>query len=66
MLVTLTGWFVMLGGLIRMFAPAYAQKEVENNTAVYELLIVLFAIAVFLTFKAYRREVKDVLASNGR
>jgi uncharacterized membrane protein YhaH (DUF805 family) len=55
-LVTLTGWFVMLAGLIRMFAPEYAQKEVDNNTAVYGLLIVLFAIGVFLTFNAYRRE----------
>ena len=65
-LVTLTGWFVLVVGLIRMFAPVYSQKEAENNPAVYGLLIVLFAIGVFLTFKAYRREVKDVFASNGR
>jgi hypothetical protein len=55
-LVTLTGWFVMLAGLIRMFAPVYAQQEAENNTAVYGLLIVLFAIGIFLTVKAYGRD----------
>ena len=53
-LVTLTGWFVLVVGLIRMFAPVYSQKEAENNTAVYGLLIVLFAIGVFLTLKGYR------------
>jgi hypothetical protein len=46
----------MLAGLIRMFAPVYAQKEGENNTVVYGFLVVLFAIGVFLTFKAYFRE----------
>ena len=65
-LVTLTGWFVLVVGLIRMFAPVYSQKEAENNTAVYGLLVVLSAIGVFLTFKGYRREVKDVFAGNGR
>ena len=63
MLVTLTGWFLMLVGLIRMFAPVYAQKEAENNIAVYRVLIVLFAIGVFLTFKAYRREDSKAAAS---
>jgi hypothetical protein len=65
LLVTLTGWFVLVVGLIRMFAPVYSQKGAESNTAVYGLLIVLFVIGVFLTFKAYRREAKDVFASNG-
>jgi hypothetical protein len=62
-LVTLTGWFVMLAGLIRMFAPVYAQKEVENNTVVYGFLVVLFAVGVFLTFKAYCREDSKAEAS---
>jgi hypothetical protein len=65
-LVTLTGWFVLVAGLIRMFAPVYSQKGAENSTAVNGFLIVLFAIGVFLTFKAYRREVNDAFASNGR
>jgi hypothetical protein len=64
--VTLTGWFVMLAGLIRMFAPVYAQQEAENNTAVYGLLIVLFAVGVFLTFKAYGREHSKTALQAGR
>jgi arginine exporter protein ArgO len=56
-LVTLMGWFVILGGLIRMFAPVFAQQRTEQHiTAVYPLLIVLFAIGIVLTFKAYGRE----------
>jgi uncharacterized membrane protein HdeD (DUF308 family) len=56
-LVTLMGWFVILGGLIRMFAPVFAQQRTEQHiTAVYPLLIVLFAIGIVLTFKAYSRE----------
>jgi hypothetical protein len=53
----------MLAGLIRMFAPVYAQKEGENNTVVYGFLVVLFAIGVFLTFKAYCREDNKAEAS---
>jgi uncharacterized membrane protein YhaH (DUF805 family) len=55
-LVTLIGWFLMLGGLLRMFAPVFAQREVQNTGALFARLIVLFAIGVFLTFKAYGRE----------
>jgi len=64
-LVTLIGWFVMLGGLVRMFAPVFAQREVQNFNAVYGLLIVLLSAGAFLTFKAYRREVKDSLQATG-
>lgn len=53
LLVTLVGWFVMLGGLIRMIAPVSAQRAGQNTTAVFGLLIVLLAIGIFLTFKAY-------------
>jgi prepilin signal peptidase PulO-like enzyme (type II secretory pathway) len=65
-LVTLAGWFVMLAGLIRMFAPVYAQQEAENNTAVYGLLIVLFVVGVFLTSKAYGREDSRTAVQAGR
>ena len=54
-LVTLIGWFLILGGLIRMFAPAFAHLEVQDATALFALLIVLLAIGIFLTFKAYGR-----------
>jgi uncharacterized membrane protein HdeD (DUF308 family) len=55
-LVTLVGWLVMLGGLIRMIAPVSAQRAEQNTTAVFVLLIILLAIGVVLTFKAYSRE----------
>lgn len=44
------------GGLIRMFAPVFAQREAQNTTAVYATLAVGLAVGLFLTFKAYSRE----------
>jgi len=62
-LVTLTGWISMLGGLIRMFAPVSGaefgldvQRPEQTISAVFALLIVLLAIGIVLTFKAYARE----------
>jgi hypothetical protein len=54
-LVTLVAWLILLGGLVRMFAPVFAQREVENSIGVYAGLVVLFAIGLLLTFQAYRR-----------
>jgi hypothetical protein len=52
-LVTLAGWFVILGGLYRMFAPEAPQAP--QSTPTYAFLTVLFAIGIFLTFKASDR-----------
>ncbi len=52
-LVTIMGWFAILGGLIRMFLPAAAES---GATWVYGLLIVLLVIGIVLTFNAYARE----------
>jgi len=49
-LVTSTGWLAVLGGLIRMFAPASTQS---GAPWVFALLFGLLAIGIFLTFKAY-------------
>ena len=66
-LVTLMGWLAMVGGLIRMIAPVYAQQRTEQNTtAVYALLLVLLAIGIFLTVKAYSREEGTTAAHAGR
>jgi uncharacterized membrane protein YhaH (DUF805 family) len=65
-LVTLMGWLVMLGGLTRMIAPVSAQRAEQNTTAVFALLIVLLAIGIFLTFKAYRREDGETALRDGR
>jgi hypothetical protein len=55
-LVTLTGWLAVVGGLIRMFAPVFVQREAQNTTVAYALLVAVFAVGAFLTFKAYSRE----------
>ncbi len=53
-LVTLVGWVAILLGLYRMFAPE-AQQAPQNNFT-HAMLVILCAIGIFLTFKAYRRE----------
>jgi uncharacterized membrane protein affecting hemolysin expression len=39
-----------------MFAPAFAQQQVQHTTTVFALQMVLLAIGLVLTFKAYSRE----------
>ncbi|MBI2720085.1 MAG: hypothetical protein HY245_05285 [Rhizobiales bacterium] len=51
-LIILTGWILLLGGLYRMFAPE-APRAAEG-WAIYALFAVLFAIGCLLTFQAYR------------
>jgi uncharacterized membrane protein YhaH (DUF805 family) len=53
--VTLVGWFAILGGLFRMFAPEFAQGRVPNASILLGMQGVLLLIGVFLTFKAYGR-----------
>jgi uncharacterized membrane protein len=66
-LVTLMGWLAMLGGLFRMVAPEFAQQQTEQHTtALYALLIVLLAIGIFLTFKAYGREDSKTAVQAGK
>ena len=52
-LVTLMGWFLIFGGLIRMVAPGPAQQQSAHTTAVSAVQLVLLAIGIFLTVKAY-------------
>ncbi len=49
-LITLMGWFAMLGGLFRMFAPA---QSVPSASTLLAMQLVLLTIGVYLTFKAY-------------
>ena len=55
--VTLTGWFAILLGLVRMFAPTSYSQGAQANTALLmageSLLLVL---GLFLTFKAYSKQ----------
>jgi len=53
-LVTLTGWFCVLGGMYRMFVLEAPQAPQTIGTKIG--LEVLFALGFFLTFKAYGRK----------
>ena len=58
-LVTFVGWLFLFGGLIRMAAPEFAKRSVQNSAPVYALLLVLLAIGIVLTFKAYGSRVRE-------
>ena len=57
-LVTLSGWFLLLLGLFRMFAAgAYQRGAARTSTTVFIALEgILLALALIMTYKAYRRE----------
>ncbi len=55
-LVTLTGWLFLVGGLIRMIAPVSAQQVVQYSTPVLAVTSTLLAIGIVLTVNAYRRD----------
>ncbi|MEK6803366.1 MAG: hypothetical protein AABZ34_11970 [Nitrospirota bacterium] len=59
-LITLTGWFFLVLGLIRMFAAAqYHQAAARTGSAVFTILeSILFAIALVITYQGYRRPPK--------
>jgi hypothetical protein len=54
-LVTIMAWFALIGGLLRMFAPVRVQQNVPRPATLLGIQLVLFAIGVFLSWKAYGR-----------
>jgi peptidoglycan/LPS O-acetylase OafA/YrhL len=58
-LVTLSGWFCLLLGLVRMFAADGYQRNSANTDSKVFMLIegVLLVVALIMTFKAYSRDV---------
>ncbi len=56
-LITLSGWFFLLLGLLRMFAAgSYARNAAHAGTTTFLVLEgVLLALALYMTFKAYSR-----------
>ena len=56
-LITLSGWFFLLPGVVRMFAASqYHQAAGNTNPWVFILLeSCLLVVALFITFKAYSR-----------
>lgn len=55
-LITLIGWFALLGGLARMFFPQTAQEGGQNTVIVLTFQIALLVIGIILTFVAYIRK----------
>ena len=52
--VTIVGWFAILLGLLRMFAPAAYSRGAQANGGAFLIgELALLAIGVFLSFKAY-------------
>jgi uncharacterized membrane protein HdeD (DUF308 family) len=59
-LVTLTGWFFLLLGLVRMFAASqYQQAAAGASSRLFMALEgVLLVVALVITYQGYRREPK--------
>lgn len=55
-LVTLTGWFLMLLGLFRMFFPELQLEAAKHTTSVGAEAMLLLVGGIYLTYQAYRRE----------
>lgn len=56
-LVTLTGWFSMLLGLVRMFAAGQYRQASAGAAPVFFMVLegLLLIVGLILTFQAYRR-----------
>ena len=56
-LVTLSGWFFLILGLVRMFAASsYIRGAAMADSIVFMVLeSILFLLGLFMTFKAYGR-----------
>jgi hypothetical protein len=53
-LITLSGWFIMLLGLFRMFAPELQLQAAQSSSDwLLPSVIPEIACGIFLTFKAY-------------
>ncbi len=52
-IITLMGWFIMFGGLARMFFPESVQQGSGNASWVLAVQMILIVIGAVLTFKAF-------------
>lgn len=55
-LITLTGWLIMLLGLFRMFFPEMQLEAAKHTSAVGVEIMFVLGLGIFLTYKAYRRD----------
>jgi uncharacterized membrane protein HdeD (DUF308 family) len=54
-LITLAGWFLLLLGLVRMFAASQYQQAIQGTSSITFMVLegCLFIVALTITFKAY-------------
>ena len=54
-MITLTGWFLLLLGLIRMFTASQYQQAIQGASSITFIVLegCLFLVALTITFKAY-------------
>ena len=54
-LITLTGWFLLLLGLVRMFAASQYQQAIQRTSSMTFIVleVCLLVVALTITFKAY-------------
>jgi len=55
LLITLAGWFLLLLGLVRMFAASQYQQAIQRASSITFMVLegCLFLVALTITFKAY-------------
>jgi hypothetical protein len=54
--ITIIGWFAILLGLFRMFAPQLQLQGAQNTTSITVFAMLVLATGIFLTVKGYSRE----------
>ncbi|BFU88882.1 MAG: hypothetical protein NTAFB01_00690 [Nitrospira sp.] len=57
-LITLVGWFAIIVGLARMFAPLSSQRAGQSAPVLYGSLIWLLGVGIILTYKSYGASVR--------
>ena len=55
-LVTLTGWFIMLLGLFRMFFPELQLEGAKHTSNISIGTMLLMLVGLYLCYQAYRRD----------
>jgi len=55
LLVTLVGWFAIVGGAFRMLAPEVAQRSVPAPTVLLVAQAMLLAVGAFISYKGFQR-----------
>ncbi len=58
--MTLSGWFFLLLGLIRMFGAGRYQRSAANTSVMVFMVLegILLVLGLIMTFKAYSRAPK--------